>query len=435
MSLKNLIFVSFVFLSSIQLQAMLRDMAVMMGSQMAGNLANQAVSAQFEDMTTALTTDQTNIIDTITTFTADVKAVQSAALKNTFHFFNQASTNIANLFAQQQATLTKMDDYLQSSLSQQGQMQSLYLQNPTKYDQIFTLATMYTPQGVSWKNLFPVGNWEYDQDADAFLQMTTMAMMQDDSTTGQLTADKAINNSIFTEWFSRSASYEIECEITLYEISYPFFAGLIFNKARWVSGDLARLQQYRLCGLYGTTNNNVNLCQLCCAEAFIKTPGIPAVPAVPATTTAAAVPAVAEVLPVWSYPFAQILAGGGVLKISVPPTVVQDLNTESVTFRLKIKTSPGKIQIKFWTIPGTEPTVFTTITSVNKNLYLYHGIGFMAPGCMAQFKLLKPTSLLFSSDAQTAFKTQAQTWIKSKMTTNYAATIDALAAKQTGAGG
>lgn len=418
-------------LSVFGMQAMLRDMAVMMGSQMAGNLANQAVSTQFDDMTKALTTSQTNITDTITTFTAQVQAEQSSSLKSTFHFFTQANTNIENLFTQQQASLTQMDDYLQSNVSQQGQTQSLYLQNPTKYDQVFTLATMYTPAGAVWKNLFPVGSWEYDQDADAFLQMTTMPMMQNDGT-GTPTADKAINNSIFTEWFSRSPSYEIECEITLYEVSYPFFAGLIFNKARWVSGDLARLQQYRLFGLYGISNSAA---QLYAVDAYIQTPGVPAVAGTLATATAAAVPAIAEVLPVWNYPFAQILAGDGVLKTPVPATVLQNLNVESVVFRLKVKTSPGKIQVKFWPIPGTEPVKFTTITAKNKNLYLYHGIGFMAPGCMAQFKLLKPTSLLFSSDAQAAFQTQVQTWIKSKMTTNYASAIDTLAAKQAGVGG
>src|SRR3990167_2106330 len=150
-------------------------------------------------------------------FTGDVTAAQTKELKNVFNLFSKAQTNIANLLSEQQENMTEMLDYVNEAVSQQqGQLQ--YLTNPTRYDQHFSLATMYTPAGAVWKNMFPVGNWEYDQTSDSFWQMSNVALMATDSNQ-KTTADKAPNNSIFTEWLTRSAAYEIECEITLYNLS------------------------------------------------------------------------------------------------------------------------------------------------------------------------------------------------------------------------
>ena len=47
---------------------------------------------------------------------------------------------------------------------------------------------------------------------------------------------QAAQTTIFTEYITSEKEYTIEAEITLVDCTYPFFAGIVFNKARWVSG-------------------------------------------------------------------------------------------------------------------------------------------------------------------------------------------------------
>jgi hypothetical protein len=376
---------------------MMRDMAVMMGGQIGGSIANQEITSRFGDMQSALAADQTNINSAMSTFSTAVQEAQKKELTNIFHLFSKAQTNISNLLVQQQAGMTAMDAYLQAALSRQ-QPQTEYLMNATTYDQYFTLATMYTPQGAVWKNPFPVGNWEYDETSDSFWQMSNVALLD-----GNNAADQAFNNSIFTEWCTRSSNYEIEGEITLYNVSYPFFAGLIFNKARWISGDESRLQKYRLFGLYGDAKGKL---QVCFSEAVIATA---------ATQTTAAV---------WSYPLAQIIASSGTLATKIDQTLLKNLKLSPVVFHIKIKNSPTKIQYKIWPTTTPEPATFTIIKSKNPDLYLYHGIGCMAPGTLAEFKLLQPSELLFSDTSKASFQAQVQAMVQKKLTAQFAANVD-----------
>lgn len=373
---------------------MMTDMAVMMGAQVGASAANQSVSSEFSDMQTALATDQTNISQAINNFSTAMQAAQKQQLTNVFNLFSNAQNNISNALMAQQAGMKDMDAYLQAAISRQ-QPQQEYLVHPTSYDEQFTQATMYTPQGVTWKNLFPVGNWEYDQNSDSFWQMSNVPVEQ-----------KAFNNSIFAEWFSRAASYEIECDITLYQVSYPFFAGVIFNKARWISGNESRLQKYRLLGVYGDANQNI---QLCFAEA---------VQTAPATANSPAT---------WSYPFDQISSGAGILKTKTLKNLLQNLKKYPILLHLKIKNSPTLIQYKFWTSTEKEPINYATIKSKNPNLYLYHDIGFMAPGAISEFKLLQPLQLLFSSAHQTQFKSQVEASLQKELAKIFATNIDTLA--------
>lgn len=378
---------------------MMKDMAIMMGAQMGASAANQSVTQKFTDMEKAFGHSETHINAAINIFQTDITAAQSTQLTTIFHWFSQAQTQIKSLLTAQQGALKQSEDYLQKAISQQ-QGQAQYLSDPGSTDQFFTHATMYTPQGSVWKNLFyPNGNWEYDETSDSFWQMSYAPLLSaptDNSSATNSTpnADHAPTNSIFTEWFTTQASYEVECEITLYKIEYPFFVGLIFNKARWISGDMPRIQKYRLFGLYGNTNKKV---QVCFAEAYDQT-----------TSQATTPTATASTQTTTTFPLQQIVAGSGVQKIKVDDNALQDLTIQPVTFRLKVQTYPTQIKLKFWPVTAQEPSNFITVQSNNQNLYLYHGIGFISPGAIAQFKLLQPTALLFSKSARDIFKSQVQ---------------------------
>lgn len=390
-----LLFVSLFFVQSSVQANMITDMAIMLGGQMGASGANQTISAMYSNMGDAITKDQNNIITSNKAFQTYVQTAGLAEIKKSIKLFQTAQKHIGSLTKEQSDFMNQMDTYIQQAIS--FAPQSDYVENGASADQLFTLGTMYTPQGQTWKNIFPVGNWEYDETTDSFWQMFSSPLMMTDPTTNVTSADKAPNNSIFTEWTTRQSSYEISCDLTLYQvggkgkISYPFFVGIMFNKARWISGDNNRLQKYRLLGLYGNSNKSV---QVCYSEQYT-----------PPTATGAAT------TPTTLYPLQQIINKQASTQQNaiINPSVFATLSLQPITFKIKIITSPTTIQYKVWQSTTKEPQNFVSVKSKDSSLYLYHGIGFMAPGAIAQFKIIKPQEILFSPAAQKTFTAQVKT--------------------------
>ena len=396
--------ITLVFLSlcsSVQAN-MIVDMGVMLGGQMGASMANQSISAMYKNMGDHIAQDQKNILTNNTDFQAYVAKAGKAELKNIFKNFKTAQKHMGTLTTEQSAFMNQMETYIMQAISLDPPQSDYISQGPTS-DQQFTQGTMYTPVGQIWKNVFPLGNWEYDENTDSFWQMYNAPLMTTttDPNTGAVTtsADTAPNNSIFTEWITRQSSYEILCEVTLYQVSYPFFVGIIFNKARWISGDNNRLQNYRLLGLYGDDNKTI---QVRYAEQYISA-------AAAASTTP----------PTTLYPLQQILktSPSTAPQIAINQKVFPTLSLQPVTFKIKVITSPGTIAYKVWQVTKTsqEPANFVTVKSKDNTLYLYHDIGFMAPGAMAQFKIIKPTEILFSPSAQQTFKAEVKTLLTKEL--------------------
>ena len=317
---KNLFRLVFCLFSSSLMHAnMLKDLAILMGAQIGASTANQSVNAKFTNMEKAFTKSQTHINAELTEFATAVKSANSAQLNTIANLFSQATTQTKALLTQQAGMLGTSVTYLQQAVSR-AKPQENYVSHPVRTDQFFTDATMYTPQGPTWKNLFnPNGNWEYDENSDSFWQMSYAPFLTVPTTGSSTTpnADQAPTNSIFTEWITTAPSYKIECEITLYKIEYPFFVGLIFNKARWISGDMPRIQKYRMLGLYGNENKTANVCF---AEAYTQP--------VAQTTTSSSPTA-----PTTIFPLQQVVAGSGVQKISINNDSLQTLTIQPITFR------------------------------------------------------------------------------------------------------
>ncbi|MCX5924292.1 MAG: hypothetical protein NTZ68_02625 [Candidatus Dependentiae bacterium] len=385
------------FFAQPSLQAnMMADMAIMLGGQMGASMANQSISAMYANMGSAVAEDQNNINTSSTAFQSYVQKAGKSELKNIFKMFKTAQTRMGKLTQEQTAIMNQMDTYIQQAISLDAPQDDYILDGPSA-DQLFTLATMFTPKGLTWKNVFPVGNWEYDETTDSFWQMSNAPLMtsQTDPTTQAAapSADKAPNNSIFTEWITQQSSYEILCEVTLYQVSYPFFVGIIFNKARWISGDASRLQNYRLLGLYGNSSKSI---QIGYGEQY---------------TSAASTAATSATAPTTLYPLQQIIKNSASTsqQATLNQAAFTTLQTQPATFKIKIITSPQTTAYKIWQSTTPEPQKFITVTSKNANLYLYHGIGFMAPGAIAQFKIIKPREILFSPSALQTFNAEVKT--------------------------
>lgn len=405
------------------MHANMLELGFMLAAQMGGQIANQALNQTFQGMIQQISTEDTNLATTSSTFQNQINTTQQHAITTMIQAFKNGQTKIDQLTNAQATEVEQIEQYLTKMISLQVPTQE-YLTTPINYDELFVQGTMYTPTGPAWKNTFQIGNWEYDHASNSFWQMCNIPMLSQTITPASI--DAAYQNSIFTEWITRT-SYEIFCEITLYQLSYPFCVGIIFNKARWISGDTYGIQKYRLLALYGANSNKISLCY---AEQL--TP--------PDQSTAP------------QYPLEQIYNETGIQSaVPIDQKIFTTLTLQPITIYVKIKPDVAQISYKVWFKNNIEPKkytviktkniqpttkvstvqittqsgVSTTIAAANFNdMYLYHGIGFIAPGAIAQFKLLQPQELMFSKQAIQQYATELQSYITQQQQQTTTTTID-----------
>lgn len=375
------------------------EMAVMMGAQQGASVANEAASQMFQSMGRSIQANESDLQSSLQLFSSQASSAES----------NQAKI-LSNIFASSIKQISKKEGS-ESQYSQQMQkyiFKTVSLHKPPIYylispqsvavtlDQAFSNGTMYTPKGAIWKNIFQYGDWEYDYASDSFYQFQKISLFssQTDPATGttKKSSSKAAFNSIFTEFYTYATSYEIQCEITLYQVEYPFFVGLQFNKTRWISGNADSLTKSRLLGIYGASATDVGVYY-----------------AEQKTSVSAKNSADNDVT--IEYPLEQIVQKTAPQQAALPSNLFAEITQQPITFSIRLITSPQKIMYKVWPKSSSEPKLFSTIKSSQQNLYLYNGIGFMSPGAIAQFKLLKPTRLLFSKSNLSNFTQEVEALI------------------------
>ncbi len=367
-------------------------MNVGMGLQQGASFANQAMSQDVQAMAKTFALEQSNIMDSWTNFSL----VTSTAQKSAQTFLSQLATSVQNAINQNQTALAtqaqSLQNYIESAVSFQNQPMYYLATNCIYFDQLFVNATMYTPTGPNepvWKNLNQVGDWEYDVITDSFYQFQNLpvfSLVTDPATNKQqLSSYPANENTIFTEYMNKTASYELQCEITLYQVQYPFFVGIQGNRNRWISGNIDSITCSRLVGIYGTSAKEIG--------AYYAEQG-------PIEFNAAS----NALAPQSLSPIEQIATAKVAPLFTLPTDLFATIDPQTPTFVIRIITAPESVQCKIWPKGTTEPTNFTAITTgLDSNLFLYHSIGFMSPGAIAQFKLIQPTDALFSTDAKQTF--------------------------------
>lgn len=368
-------------LSNIILYSMNTEMAIMMGSQQGAMIAMQENNKEFQELSQSISTNQQTLNNTTNLFVSDVQAAHKKQIQKAKNIFNQAQKHIASTQSEQNEYSKEMQTYIFQAVSIQKPPQYYMLGEAIKLDELFSLGTMYTPKGTIWKNPFGIGNWEYDHTNDSFWQLHNDSLINSKNNS----SENAMQNSIFTEYFTVKDSYHIQCELTLHQVRYPFCAGIMFNKARWVSGNQDSITKCRLIGIYGTNASNVEACFTEQYTQQTKTNDQTK------TTTL--------------YPLQQIIKGKSLSKKTIDKKYINNLTTNPTTFVIKIITSPQEIQFKVWPKKTKEPADYITVKSNNPGLYQYHDIGFISPGAITQCKLVQPYNLLFS---QNAIKVYAQ---------------------------
>lgn len=362
------------------------EMAIMMGSQQGASIANEAVNEEFGDMGKSLGKDRSNLNNSIQLFSSKVSQAEANNAKLFNKIFLEANNHISKKVGQQSEVSSQMQNYIFESISLHKPSFYYLLTGATDFDQAFTNGTMYTPQDREWKNIFGFGDWQYDHTTDSFWQMQSIPLFSDqtDSDTKKVTksSSKAAYNSIFTEYFVYKNSYEVQCEITLYKVQYPFFVGILFNKTRWISGNADSLTKARLVGIYATSDSNIGTY---CTEQKISSKKEKSDEV--------------KVL----YPLDQIINNQTKQQTPLSKKPFANIHVQPITFVVRIITSPTTIQFKIWQKEKKEPLDFITIKSSQPDLYLYHNIGCLSPGAIAQFKFIEPQDILFSANTKKLF--------------------------------
>lgn len=395
-NITNLLVCILMLITNQQNKAMM-EMAVMMGAQQGASVANETINNMFAQISKTVQKEQSDIQVSMKEFTTNVMSAQSKDAEFLGKVFEQAIKHVGTEESSQSQYTEKMQQYIFKMLSLHRPPFYYLLEGATTFDQAFERATMFTPSGPMWKNVFAKGNWEYDHETDSFWQLLKEPIQKPSANDDSANPIKASYNFIFTEYFPQAASYEIQCEMTLYNFDVPFFAGIMFNKTRWISGNADSLTKCRLVGIGAVEKDNFGVYF---TEEYNKSSKSPKKSDNSNTTLL--------------YPLNQIINQTSKPRKTLSKNLFANLHTDPPTFIFRIVTSPETIKLKVWQKGTKEPTDFINMKTQDKSLYMYHGIGFMSPAALTEFKLIKPEALLFSSDAKKQYSQDVEDLVKDK---------------------
>lgn len=365
---------------------MVRDMGIAVLAQQGASMANAQIGVQAENLIAKIGKDSQIVQAHMQSFQTKSQKNQQDQLQSMMTSFSDAQKDVQTKTARASA-ISKLElDYLYKNISM-SQPQQNYIFNQIEFDQLFTQGTMLTPEGMLWKNPFSVGDWEYEKESNSFWQYQSSPLfnsIKDDDGKASLSSLQAENNAIFTEYNNSAASYAIAGSISLYHIDYPFFAGIIFNKARWISGDFESIRKCRMIAIYGSSANDIGVYF---AQQY--------------TMSAEQLKATNSQDPIQT-PLQQIINNKVDKQINLPNDTFANLHNEPTIFNYEITNAPTTVSVKLW-IADQEPMTFT-VNNLDSSLYRYHGVGFICPSAVAQFTITQPQDLIFTVQAISNYK-------------------------------
>lgn len=365
---------------------MVRDMTIMLLAQDGATRANSHITAEGQMLAVKISKDSQTIQTNMQSFQKQAQNDQQQKLEAMITAFSNAQKDIQTQ-TQQASTILNLElDYLYKNISVDKPQQN-YIFNQIQFDQLFSLGTMLTPQGIIWKNPFAIGDWEYEKSSNSFWQYQNSPIVHqviDDTGTSVPSSLQAENNSIFTEYYTTAQSYTIAGTLSIHTMDYPSFTGIIFNKARWISGDFEAIRKCRMVGIYAKSASDI---RMCFAQQY--------------TMTDAQVQADPKADPIQT-PLQQIINNKASKEVSLPSALFTDLQNKPITFNYEITNSPTSVQVKLWS--GKNEPISMTVDNVDHAIYMYHGLGFISPGAIAEFTLTQPANLVFTPQALANYK-------------------------------
>ncbi len=375
---------------SVKIQGMITDIVIdttiMLAAQEGASAANAHITAQGALLAAKIGKDSQTIQNNMQAFQSKAQADQQKKLEAMMTAFSDAQKDIQTK-TQQAAAISNLElDYLYKNISI-DQPQQNYIFNQIQFDQLYSLGTMLTPQGALWKNPFSAGDWEYEKSSNSFWQYQSSPLINqttDDAGNTTSSSLQAENNAIYAEYFTTAPSYTIAGTISFNSINPPFFVGIIFNKARWISGDFEAIRKCRMIGIYGASSDDVGVYF---AQQY--------------TMNDAQMQANPNDDPIQT-PLQQIINNKVSKSISLPSNAFTNLQNNPLTFNYEITNSPTTVTLKLWATNNAPIT--TTINNLDPAIYMYHGIGFICPGATAQFTITQPQDFIFTPQAISNYK-------------------------------
>jgi hypothetical protein len=291
-------------------------------------------------------------------------------------FFSKEGDGISKIFASQQQDVASRQtdaaaqaqlevEYITKSISLTQPAQN-FVQYPIIFDQRFESGSMYTPDYKTvWYNTTPTGNWMYDPSIKSLLQTMLVDTYTQDAQ-GNQSAVYAENNCVFTEWYPQTQPYSIHGAVALHKVSYPFFVGLLFNKARWISGNQECIRKYRAVGIFATSAQDAGVYFV---EALDDGHG--------------SVQLITD----------QLLGKKVQPLFAIPESDFALLAQKEVSYEFSITPSAKDISISWKKIDSQDSAQTQKVSSKNSMLYLYHGIGCMSTGAVTEWKFKEPVDI------------------------------------------
>lgn len=338
-------------------------------------------------------TRQSEIEKNFEVYVQHLNKVKKNLVNQIFNGFKAGLQKINDERKKANTALAQEQLYLLKSINLSGPAIHLLLWPPIPYDQMFEASRMNTPVRQPWYNIYQQGDWEFDATSQSFFQNALVPFgqpfwqkdfetLQKPGETSGVNLTDPSRNSIFTEYISNDKSYEISVECTLLNCSYPFFVGIQFNRGRWISGDPERLWQYRLVGFYGTQSNekdsSTRSINLGFAQQIITFENNKE-----------------QIIS----PLEQIARAQSTddhIFYALSKVDVNLLVKDAITFVFDITTSPDSVTIVV-SKKGQEQLIKKTFNNIGSTIALYGGVGFISAGAQAEFKLLKPEKLVFTT--------------------------------------
>lgn len=382
---------AFEFIISLGLQAL-----VMAGGSIAMQWEDDANRIAYEEANKA----QNDITSSWQVFQNELAQEQQNVINAIEMAFTNSQKILSDYYEKNDAFLRQEIMYLNRSINLSKPLQRA-LVAPIIYDQYFSHAIMITPGNANWYNIYQVvgSDWGFDPSFNCFFQygLAPFAKVplwdKKNDPTASLFTDDPVANSIFTECAFDGTSHTIEIECTLMNLSYPFFVGIMINRGHWISGDPERIWQYRLLGLYGAQEQANNSIDLCFAQQKL-------IPAVEGKSTEQIIS-----------PLEQIMKNKETHLYSLEKNDVSSLEKNEITYVIKLVTNPTSVSCSLGKKDKEEDSTITplftkTIDNLPSYIFMSGGIGFIASGCQARFRVKQPSQLVYSEAQLKLFKKQ-----------------------------
>jgi hypothetical protein len=350
------------------------DMTIAIIVSQGASLASSMYASQSQKLYARLMENKKAIESNMKAFLQKSQSNQQESLQTMISLFSQTQEDIQKKTQESAQNINAELAFLHKNISLEKPQQN-FLFAQTDFDTIFTNGDIPTNLKNIWKDPFKVGAWQYNKAKKSFIQTALSPLfidMPNDAGVIEKSAIQAENNSIFTEFHTHEKKYSIQGVITIHQVEFPFFTGIIFNKGRWISGNYESIRKCRMLGIYGASPSDISICF---AEQYLATDE--------------QMQTLQLTDPIQT-PLQQIIQNNKKQK-SVDPVLIKNISIYPLQIAFTITTQPTQVTIS--TIIDQKKEEFV-ITKLNPQLFISHGIGCISPNAQADFMFQAPQSIM-----------------------------------------